>query len=259
MTVATGGEGATGPLPTGGPSVAPVPTYPPAATVLTDRFTRAVDYAREVHAGDTRKGTAIPYLSHLLAVAALVLEHGGSEDQAIAALLHDAAEDHGGHAHWPASVPPSATTWRRWSRPARTASSYEAATKEDWWSRKVGYLSRFAARIRRWPWCRAPTSSTTPAPCSATTASLGEKLWARFNADAGRAGTLWYYQRLAEVIAERLEPSGDGPAALAHELSRTVDRLVEAVSAEVGDEQIAADIAASRRKEADVMRRLRPS
>ncbi len=98
MTVATGGEGATGPLPAAGFSVAPVPAYSPGATVLTDRFTRAVDYAREVHAGDTRKGTTIPSLSHLLAVAALVLEHGGSEDQAIAALLHDAAEDHGGRA-----------------------------------------------------------------------------------------------------------------------------------------------------------------
>lgn len=56
---------------------------------LTDRFTRAVDYARIAHAGQVRKGTSIPYLTHLLGVATLVIEHGGSEDQAIAGLLHD--------------------------------------------------------------------------------------------------------------------------------------------------------------------------
>jgi (p)ppGpp synthase/HD superfamily hydrolase len=66
------------------------------APQLTERFTKAVDYARTLHAADIRKGTAIPYLSHVLSVAALVLEHGGSEDHAIAALLHDLGEDHGG-------------------------------------------------------------------------------------------------------------------------------------------------------------------
>ena len=64
-------------------------------TVLTDRYTRAVDYAREAHATQTRKGTQIPYLYHLLAVSSLVLEFGGNEDQAIAALLHDVIEDCG--------------------------------------------------------------------------------------------------------------------------------------------------------------------
>ena len=63
-----------------------------AVSVLTERYTRAVDLARTLHT-ETRKGTTIPYLTHLLSVSALVLEHGGSEDQAIAALLHDAAED----------------------------------------------------------------------------------------------------------------------------------------------------------------------
>ena len=60
------------------------------------RLGRAVSLAADLHSGQTRKGTSIPYLSHLLAVSALVLEDGGDEDQAIAALLHDAAEDQGG-------------------------------------------------------------------------------------------------------------------------------------------------------------------
>ena len=66
------------------------------ATVLTDRFDRAILYATHVHGGQVRKGTSIPYVAHLLAVAATVLEYGGSEDMAIAALLHDAVEDQGG-------------------------------------------------------------------------------------------------------------------------------------------------------------------
>jgi (p)ppGpp synthase/HD superfamily hydrolase len=68
----------------------------PAGTALTDRFDRALLYATHVHGGQVRKETTIPYIAHLLAVAATVLEYGGSEDMAIAGLLHDAAEDQGG-------------------------------------------------------------------------------------------------------------------------------------------------------------------
>ena len=63
---------------------------------LTDRFKKALEYATVVHGGQPRKGTSVPYVSHLLAVCALVLEDGGDEDEAIAALLHDAVEDCGG-------------------------------------------------------------------------------------------------------------------------------------------------------------------
>ena len=64
--------------------------------MLTQRFDDALAYAAEVHRGDVRKGSGTPYLAHLLSVAALVIENGGDEDQAIAALLHDAPEDAGG-------------------------------------------------------------------------------------------------------------------------------------------------------------------
>jgi (p)ppGpp synthase/HD superfamily hydrolase len=67
-------------------------------TILTDRFDRALLYATHVHGGQRRKGTSIPYVAHLLAVAATVLEYGGDEDLAIAALLHDSVEDQGGKA-----------------------------------------------------------------------------------------------------------------------------------------------------------------
>src|SRR5271157_5627946 len=66
--------------------------------MLTSRFDDAFRYAHFLHRAQTRKGTAIPYISHLMGVAALVIEHGGDEDQAIAALLHDGPEDQGGRA-----------------------------------------------------------------------------------------------------------------------------------------------------------------
>ena len=63
---------------------------------LTPRFAEALVYAAEVHEGQMRKGTDVPYVSHVLAVCSLVLEDGGGEDEAIGALLHDAVEDGGG-------------------------------------------------------------------------------------------------------------------------------------------------------------------
>src|SRR5687767_6740434 len=68
------------------------------ASTLSPRFDEALVYASRLHAGHLRKGTTIPYVSHVLAVTAIVLEHGGGEDEAIAALLHDAVEDCGGQA-----------------------------------------------------------------------------------------------------------------------------------------------------------------
>jgi hypothetical protein len=68
------------------------------SAALTSRFDEAFRYAHDLHRDQRRKGTTVPYISHLMAFAALVVEHGGDEDQAIAALLHDAAEDQGGSA-----------------------------------------------------------------------------------------------------------------------------------------------------------------
>ena len=61
--------------------------------MLTERFNEAFLFAHRLHQHQRRKGTEIPYISHLMAVTALVTEHGGIEDQAVAALLHDAADD----------------------------------------------------------------------------------------------------------------------------------------------------------------------
>src|ERR1700722_14675423 len=65
---------------------------------LTERFDAAFLLASELHRSQMRKSSKIPYISHLMAVSGLVLEPGGTEDEAIAGLLHDAVEDQGGPA-----------------------------------------------------------------------------------------------------------------------------------------------------------------
>src|SRR4029078_6921945 len=107
------------------------------ATVLTDRFDRALLYATHVHGGQMRKGTSIPYIAHLLAVAATVLEYDGSEDVAIAALLHDAAEDQGGE---PRLADVRNRLGDRVADIVRSCSDTLAKSKEDWRVRKNRYI-----------------------------------------------------------------------------------------------------------------------
>jgi (p)ppGpp synthase/HD superfamily hydrolase len=109
-------------------------------TILTDRFDRALLYATHVHGGQARKGTSTPYLAHLLAVAATVLEYGGSEDRAIAGLLHDAAEDQGGE---PRLADIRNRFGDRVANIVHACSDSIAAAgqqKEDWRTRKMRYI-----------------------------------------------------------------------------------------------------------------------
>ena len=119
-------------------------THPAPPTIVTSRFTEALEYARAHHAQDVRKGTRIPYLAHLLAVSALVLEHGGDETAAIAALLHDVVEDGGG-------VRALAEIDERFGSDVAAivegCSDTTAKHKEDWTLRKTRYLA--APRDRR--------------------------------------------------------------------------------------------------------------
>src|SRR6516165_1117277 len=114
------------------------------ATVLTDRFDRALLYATHVHGAQVRTGTSTPYVAHLLAVAATVLEYGGDEDLAIAALLHDSVEDQGGKARL------DDVRNRFGEGVARIveacsdslANTGKGERKADWQKRKEAYLAR---------------------------------------------------------------------------------------------------------------------
>ncbi len=190
-----------------------------ARTVLGERFERALDLAFELHHGQSRKGSGVPYFGHLLGVASIVIETGGSEDEAIAALLHDAAEDQGGHA----------TVERiraEFGDPVadvvEECSDSFGAPKPPWRQRKQAYLEGLERASQAALEVSLADKLHNMRTIVVDYRAVGERLWDRFNAD--RDDVLWYYRSLAAAFA-KLRP---GP--LATELSGAVselERLVE--------------------------------
>ncbi len=194
---------------------------------LTERFDRALLYATLVHGGQVRKGTSIPYVAHLLAVAATVLEYGGDEDLAIAALLHDSAEDQGGVARL------NDVRHRFGERVAMVvaacsdslADTSKGERKPDWRTRKRAYL----AHLEEAPLDVLRVSLADKVHNARSILrdmrkeEIGEKIWDRFSQP--RSETLWYYDALACVFQHRLKGQ------LSDELREIVDVLKASVAA----------------------------
>lgn len=186
--------------------------------MLGERFEDALVYATNLHQHQFRKGTAIPYVAHLLAVASLVLEHGGGEDEAIAALLHDAVEDAGG-------APVLEEIRRRYGD--TVADIVDGCTdaygkpKPPWLERKKSYIAKLSGAS---PAVRLVSCADKLHNALSTLRDYrthGEVLWNRFNAT--RNDLLWYYRALADQFLQ------NGPALLARELDRVVRELESAV------------------------------
>jgi (p)ppGpp synthase/HD superfamily hydrolase len=201
---------------------------------LTDRYTRALDLARVLHGADVRKGTTIPYLTHLMSVSALVLEHGGDEDQAIAALLHDAGEDHGGELRIEAIKAEFGERVARIVADCSDSLTEDRHAKAPWSERKARYISHLSGHVHDESLVvSAADKLHNGRAILADHRRDGERVWRKFNADADWDGTYWYYTRLVEVLGRRLE--GDRAAALVDELSRVVDELGTRLRAEHPD------------------------
>ncbi|HVM09180.1 MAG TPA: HD domain-containing protein [Acidimicrobiales bacterium] len=206
-------------------------------THLTNRFDHAITYARDVHAADVRKGTTVPYIAHLLAVSSIVLEHGGDEDQAIASLLHDTAEDHGGE---PRLADIAATFGAGVAEIVAHCSDSllaEGEKKEDWWIRKVRYLDHARHVPPRSLLVAAADKLHNARSILHDLRERGDVIWARFN--AGREGTLWYYRGLADLYE-----AADLPRSLVAEIRRTVEALVAEAGVQPHEERSAAAKAA---------------
>ncbi|MCJ7703430.1 MAG: HD domain-containing protein [Anaerolineales bacterium] len=162
---------------------------------LTHRFTEALGYATQLHADQFRKGTHIPYIAHLLGVTALVLDAGGDEDQAIAALLHDAVEDQGG---LDTLVEIQRCFGESVAFIVKSCSDAFVQPKPPWLRRKKEYIAHL------WD-----------APPQVRLVSLADKLHnarsiltdlrnhglAAFDKfKGGKSGTQWYYKSLVEVF-----------------------------------------------------------
>ena len=157
-----------------------------------DRLSQGVAFALTIHAAQTRKGTDTPYISHLLAVAGIVLEHGGDEDQAIAALLHDAVEDQGAH-----QEPVIAARFGpRVARIVRGCTDADTLPKPPWHARKQAYLDHLAEAGPDVLLVSAADKLHNARAICADLKQHGAAVFDRFK--GGQDGTLWYYIELVQ-------------------------------------------------------------
>lgn len=163
---------------------------------LSDRFSDALAYAANLHREQVRKANGTPYIAHLLAVTSLVLEAGGDEDQAIAALLHDAVEDQGGRKRL------EEIRSRYGQQVARIVEgctdSFETP-KPDWRLRKEAYLKHLPVAGDDVLLVSLADKLHNARSIVRDLRSQGDDVWSRFK--GGRDGTLWYYRSLAELYA----------------------------------------------------------
>jgi (p)ppGpp synthase/HD superfamily hydrolase len=187
-------------------------TAPPAAP-LWERLAEAAAFAFRLHRDQHRKGTPVPYISHLMSVSALVLEHGGDEEQAIAGLLHDAIEDVGPEQE-------AAIAERFGPRVAfmvRECTDADTQPKPPWRERKERYLRHLEGAGKDVLLVSAADKLHNARAIVTDLRTLGPAMFARFK--GGRDGTLWYYSSLADAFARLF------PGALSAELDRTVREM----------------------------------
>jgi len=185
---------------------------------LTERFDLALQVASGLHRDPMRKGTDIPYMAHLMAVSALVIEDGGTEDEAIAGLLHDAVEDQGG----------SATLEQisdEFGEPVAAlvaaVSDTDQTPKPPWRERKEEYFVHLEAANSSVLRVSAADKLHNARSILLDFRVVGDALWDRFNAPM--PDQVWYYRSLADIFNRRLG------SPLSAELRRTVDELELAV------------------------------
>ena len=181
-------------------------------SILTHRFEQALVYAHTLHRTQTRKGGKIPYISHLLSVAALVLENGGDEDEVIAALLHDAVEDQGGKATREVILN---MFGERVTEIVDGCTDADTTPKPPWRERKEQYIEKLrhaSSSVRR---VALADKLHNARSILGDLSRDGEATWDKFQ--GGKSGTLWYYRTLLEVFLET-----DADSWLVQELNRVV-------------------------------------
>jgi len=182
------------------------------------KLNEAFLFAARMHAAQKKKGTDVPYLFHVMGVASLVLEAGGDEEMAVAALLHDVVEDCGG-------VPMLKEVRRRFGR--RVAHIVDGCTdayttpKPPWRERKEQYIARLRDEDDEVRLVSAADKLHNLRSILVDYRELGEPFWERFNGK--REGTLWYYRALAREFLHRK------PNRITSELARVLGQLAELV------------------------------
>ncbi len=194
--------------------------------LLSSAFLRAVLDAEHYHHEQTRKGTDIPYLSHLFGVCSIVLEAGGTENEAIASLLHDAPEDSGGelilHAI-KANFGIEVATIVEECSDSMVEHGYK---KPDWLSRKKQYLDHLKTAIASTMLVSAADKLHNLRSIYADHLQMGDAIYDRYNApEPKRETVLWYYASLRDVYDSQDSPADSRRASLVKALSELLERL----------------------------------
>lgn len=175
---------------------------------LTERFDQALKFAHKVHRSQIRKDTMIPYVSHLLSVAGLVLESGGDEDLAIAALLHDAVEDAEDMSGEEMSDRIRAKFGDRVADivdGCSDAKSSPGGSKPPWRSRKEAYLKHLHSASNDVLRVSIADKVHNARSIATDQDRLGEELWKRFSSTSEESR--WYYTSLRDIYKERISDS----------------------------------------------------
>jgi (p)ppGpp synthase/HD superfamily hydrolase len=171
--------------------------------MLTQRLGQALALAVQAHDGQMRKGTAIPYIAHPMGVASIALEFGASEDQAIAALLHDALEDGGPH-YAPLIEAQFGAAVLALVQACTDGVPDASGAKADWGERKRAYLVHLAEAPDEVLLVSGADKLHNARAIVSDLITIGPDVFKRFK--AGREGTLWYYRALADVFTRRRAP-----------------------------------------------------
>ena len=185
--------------------------------MLTDKIAQALALAVEAHDGQKRKGTSIPYIAHPMGVASIALDHGADEEQAMAALLHDAVED--GGAEYAERI--------RTKFGDRVADIVAGCTdgvpdasgrKPPWQDRKQAYLDHLQSASDDVLLVSSSDKLHNARAIVEDLLNIGQRVFDRFS--ASKEQTLWYYESLAQIFASRKTP-------IARALTETVRRMRE--------------------------------
>jgi (p)ppGpp synthase/HD superfamily hydrolase len=185
----------------------------------TDRFAAAMAYAYQVHHGQLRKGTGIPYIAHILGVAALALEYGADEEEAIAALLHDAAEDGGGEATLAEIRARFGDIVGDIVLGCSDSLVEDPEDKLPWQERKENYLAHLDHASASVCLVSAADKLHNVRSIIRDYHEHGDAIWDRFQ--GRRDGTLWYYETVSNLLIRRHRTQ------LTRDLQDEVDKLLK--------------------------------
>ncbi|MEA5537328.1 HD domain-containing protein [Crocosphaera sp. XPORK-15E] len=167
------------------------------SSLLTPRFEQAFVYVAQLHRYQCRKGKNIPYLSHLLSVCALVLEAGGDEDEAIAALLHDAIEDQGGQK---IRLEIRDKFGDRVCQIVDECTDTDQSPKPPWKARKLQYIKHFRTASLSGQRVSLADKLHNARSTLRDKQEIGDEIWTLFK--GGKEGTLWFYHEIIHAAVE---------------------------------------------------------